>query len=194
MVLHVSAKKLIEYLSEQRTKPHDYEDYIKQCKELSYNLQDSMYMFPHNFHKMHQRCSELINVLRREQEEKKRSEESKLITQRVSELEPLKFEHNGLMVVIPESTMDVLNEGKALNHCVGSYAGRHARGQLNILFIRTADKPDVPFYTMELSKTGDVVQVRGYRNSNPTDEVKMFIQEYKAYISKLFEKKVGKSA
>ena len=47
---------------------------------------------------------------------------------------------------------------------------------------------------MELSKTGDVVQVRGYRNSNPTDEVKMFIQEYKAYISKLFEKKGGKSA
>lgn len=194
---NVSSKKLIEYFSEQHINRIDYNDYIRQCEELNYNLQDSMYMFPHNFHKMHQRRSELINVLRREQEEKKRSEESKLITQRASELEPLKFEHSGLMIVLPESTMDILNEGKALNHCVGGYAGRHANGKLSIVFLRKADKPDVPYYTIEVSNDFTIKQCRGFKNNvtiPKTDDVEEFEKAYQKHLDKLKAEKEKKSA
>lgn len=165
----------------------DYDDYISECKKLGYDVKSTQISKPKDFVAAHERTAMMV---KNKENEEIRTEFEK----RYPERKTLEYSSVSLIIRQPGSFSEIVQEGKVLNHCVGGYAERHARGQLNILFIRTADKPDVPFYTMELSKTGDVVQVRGYGNSNPTDEVKMFIQEYKAYISKLFEKKVGKSA
>ena len=89
---------------------------------------------------------------------------------------------------------EIVEEGSLLHHCVGGYAERHAHGKLHILFIRAADKPDVPYYTMELSVSGDIVQVRGLRNRDMTRKVKDFVEQYKKYIAEIFIKKEKISA
>ena len=67
-------------------------------------------------------------------------------------------------------------------------------GRLNIMFIRMADEPDKPFYTLELSTEGMIIQVRGYKNHDMTAEVQEFVKKYETYISEIFKKKEKKSA
>lgn len=62
------------------------------------------------------------------------------------------------------------------------------------MFIRMADEPDKPFYTLELSTEGMIIQVRGYKNHDMTAEVQEFVKKYETYISEIFKKKEKKSA
>jgi hypothetical protein len=64
-----------------------------------------------------------------------------------------------------------------MNHCVGSYVDRVARGDTVILFIRHSDNPTEAFYTMEF-KDGKIIQERGKHNANPSKEVTEFTQEW----------------
>jgi len=47
---------------------------------------------------------------------------------------------------------------------------------------------------MELSVSGDIVQVRGLRNRDMTRKVKDFVEQYKKYIAEIFIKKEKISA
>lgn len=100
----------------------------------------------------------------------------------------LEFALEDLMIIQPKRIEDIAAEGAALNHCVGGYAERHAAGKLHILFIRTADKPDVPYYTMEVSAAGEIVQVRGAHNRAPGKAVSRLVEAYRAYLAKIFKK------
>ena len=94
------------------------------------------------------------------------------------------FEYGDLSIVIPETMQEIIDEGKALKHCVGGYAERHAAGKLAILFIRHKSTPDTPFVTMEVHGI-HVQQVHGYRNDigKPLpSSVKEFVEEFKKYI------------
>lgn len=95
----------------------------------------------------------------------------------------LEFAHGGLFIRQPKNMTEIVNEGKRLHHCVGGYAERHAYGKLHIMFIRTAEKPDVPFYTVEVDLFGEIVQVRGLRNCETTPEVDAFMEAYKKHLA-----------
>lgn len=70
---------------------------------------------------------------------------------------------------------ELIAEGKALHHCVASYAERHARGELTIFFIRRKDKPDEPWYTLNFNeKKLSVTENRGMCNCARTEEIQNF--------------------
>lgn len=98
------------------------------------------------------------------------------------------------MIIQPKQLSDIAYEGKVLSHCVGGYAERHAKGALSIMFIRKKSEPDKPYYTMEVSADGKIVQVRGKRNIAPNKEVEDLIKGYKAYLEKIFSDKRRKTA
>ncbi len=181
------AVRIAKYLGENNISKHDYSDYLDQCRILKYNLHDTAICMPHDFNAMHERLSALI---RYESDEINR----KLFMENYAERRALEYSHNGLILRQPESMEEIAAEGAALNHCVGGYAERHAKGKLTILFLRKADKPDVPYYTMEVSTDGRIVQCRGYKNNkanNPKpQEIIDFEKEYQIYLDKLFGKKI----
>ena len=61
--------------------------------------------------------------------------------------------------------MELTAEGKALHHCVGGYIRRMAEGETAIFFLRKANEPDKPFYTLELQKKR-VIQCRTEHNAS----------------------------
>jgi hypothetical protein len=69
-------------------------------------------------------------------------------------------------------------EGKALHHCVGTYAERVANGSTNIFFIRKAEQPDTPYYTLEIGQNGSIVQCRGNKNHNAEGDVLWCAQNF----------------
>lgn len=95
------------------------------------------------------------------------------------------FSDGEFAIVVPATTDDIIAEGKAMRHCVGSYANRHFNGETTILLLRKAEQMDQPYGTIEMSlvnKAG-VLQLRGYRNNDvPRRESKQFIAVWKAWI------------
>ena len=66
-----------------------------------------------------------------------------------------------------------------LNHCVRAYIDKVARGITSILFIRRMEEPEKPYFTLELSPKGEVVQCRGDHNCSCPEEVEEFINKWK---------------
>lgn len=180
-------QRLVRYINENNICKSDYSDYIDQCRKLHYDMHDTAISMPHDFQAMHERLSAIIKV----------NANNKLrqsFAEQYEERRKLEYSSGNLILRQPESIDEIEEEGSLLHHCVGGYAERHALGKLHILFIRTADKPDVPYYTMELSISGKIVQVRGLRNCDMTSEVKSFVEQYKIYIAEIFSKKERKTA
>ena len=177
------AVRIAKYLSQNNINKRDYSDYLDQCRILKYNLHDTAICMPYDFHSMHARLSALI---RYESDEIN----CKLFTENYAERKALEYSGNGFILRQPESMEEIAAEGAALNHCVGGYAERHAKGKLTILFLRRLDKPDVPYYTMEVSTDGRIVQCRGYKNNkanNPKpQEIINFEKDYQIYLDALF--------
>ena len=137
-----------------------------------------MVLYPKNLHTAHDQASTLVTAMVREAE----ASRMKKLTDKLKD--KYSFTYRGLQIVVPEAMQDIIDEGKALAHCVGGYAERHANGKLAILFIRKKSDLSTPFVTMEVrGKT--VVQVHGYRNDvkNPlSTQVLKFVEEFKKYI------------
>lgn len=68
----------------------------------------------------------------------------------------------------------LLTEGKAMNHCVGSYASNCARGTCNIVSVK---KDDGRLLTMEIVN-GKIVQIKGKYNRSATDSEMYAVREY----------------
>lgn len=174
--------RLAMYLSGQNVRFYDYRDYLEQCRQLHYNPQDTAVSMPHDFRKMHDRLTEII------QYEADKVHEQHL-QERIPERRKLEFQSGTLLIRQPDSIAEIISEGRNLHHCVGGYAERHAEGKLHILFIRRKESPDKSFYTMEVSTDGKIMQVRGLRNRDPTAEVCAFVEAYKIYLLSVFGKR-----
>ncbi|MBQ6040932.1 MAG: PcfJ domain-containing protein [Oscillospiraceae bacterium] len=175
-------QRIARYLLEHEVEKHDYDDYLRQCMQLKYNLHDTAISMPRDFMAMHARLSEMIHYNETQAARQQFKENMEYRNQ-------LEFAFGGLFIRQPKNMTEIINEGKRLNHCVGGYAKRHANGKLHIMFIRTVEKPDVPFYTVEVDLFGKIVQVRGLRNCKTTPEVDAFMEAYKDYLAEVFGKK-----
>lgn len=80
-----------------------------------------------------------------------------------------------LQIVCPKRANDLVDEGKALHHCVGSYIDSVAEGKCLIVFVRRVEEPKKPYVTLEV-RDGKIAQIHGDRNSEPTEEVQKFVE------------------
>lgn len=194
----LTPQRIARYLSENNVFICDYLDYADQCRHLKYDMHDTAVSMPHDFYKMHGRLSEII---RSESDKKTRQAFKDNYAGRKS----LDYSSGELFIRQPESSAEIVNEGKVLCHCVGGYAERHANGKLHILFLRKLSEPDIPYYTVEVSTSGKIVQCRGYKNNvvfsggeEKPQKITDFEKEYQQYLDRIFadknKKKERKSA
>lgn len=143
-------------------------DYWDMAKRLEMNLADDQIRWPKNIKAAHDKAVERYNA-------QKDALTTAAFSERERELSHLCWEQDGLMIR-PCASMDELrNEGNILHHCVATYDKKYADGQTAIFFIRRIDKPDEPYYTLELDeKNLTVRQNRGLRNCGKTEEVQAF--------------------
>ena len=109
---------------------------------------------------------------------------------RAKALDKLSFTLNGLLIRPCANEEELIAEGKLLHHCVADYAQDHANGETAILFIRRADKPEEPYFTLEFDEKNLVVkQNRGLRNCDRTPEVEAFEKAWLDWAKKNVKKK-----
>lgn len=81
------------------------------------------------------------------------------------EWERFSFEKDDFLIVWPKKPEDVVYEGMKLKHCARTFLGAIADGRTDLLFIRKKEKPDEPFYTIEV-KNSELRQAHGFDNRN----------------------------
>ena len=115
-------------------------------------------------------------------------EETEQIAKMAKALSPLLMSTDSLIMLAPKSGEEIIAEGRILQHCVGGYVRRHARGDTIILFIRHKDKPKIPFFTIEVNpETLEIMQCHGYKNERDSgfkkpDEIKKFEKQYAEFL------------
>lgn len=182
----LSIRQIYNYFQNNNIRIYDYEDYIRECEILKYDIKNNRISRPKDFFKTHERTSSIIKY-------KKKQESLESFERLKPERKFLEFASGNLFIRQPESFDEIVAEGRELSHCVGGYAERHSIGKLHIMFIRTADKPDIPYYTVEIDTQGNIIQIRGYKNGDMTEEVREFSELYREYLSKIFNKKEQKA-
>ena len=167
----VSLKEAANYIGKHIASDRDksstvqlWKDYIDMATQLGYDMSRRDVIMPKNLHQRHDDAAATIKI-------QKNAQEAKTYSVRYKQLKKLyEFELDGLCIVVPTCTDDIVQEGKTLHHCVGGYAARHVKGTLDILFLRNKRKPGTPFITIEMKSRKNVrskvetVQIHGYKN------------------------------
>jgi hypothetical protein len=147
----------------------EYRDYLEMGRGLDYDLTNSFVLFPRDLKQTHDRAAGLYDA-------QKADIYNKLIAAAYRPLmERYGFTKYGLTMIPPKTAEEIVREGHALHHCVGTYAERVAKEECIILFLRRADAADEPFVTVEL-RGGEVTQARGRNNRVPTPEVMKYLE------------------
>lgn len=137
---------------------YEYRDYQNMLENLGIAFEGDFRILPKNFKQAHDDAVKAYNDMKDEQ---KRIE----FANQLEKLLGLEQTIGNYTFVLPKELQELKAEGKALSHCVGSYADRVARGETVILFVRQKEKVDNPLYTLEI-KNGKIVQLRGKRNKD----------------------------
>lgn len=172
---YVSKQQAVEKKHNRPCQPthimHTWRDYVADCKRLDLNLADDAILFPSDLHKAHQRTIQQIKY-------KEDEELNRRIRERKKMREKYTFKSDGFFIRAAHDSKELIGEGKALSHCVGSYAERYASGKCDILVIRRVSEPDKPYFTMEIQDR-KIMQCRGNRNCGMTDDVQQFVDKFK---------------
>lgn len=150
-----------------------WKDYISDCVTLEMDLSQKHILFPSNIRLAHEKTIEQIEVMGDELLNAKMAKRVDAINKRYA------FEKYGIFIRAALSSDELIAEGKALRHCVGTYANNYAEGKTNILVIRRSSAPDTPFYTMEI-KGGRIIQTQGYKHCTPEGDVEKFVKDFKS--------------
>lgn len=198
-VIKSDKKDLCKYLSKQGVNINDYNDYLRVCKKLKYDFSDRSVAFPKCFKAAHDRVYLIQHELEREQRAQKQREQQIVFQNRMKSRKELEYASGDLFIRQPQSIQEIVDEGRILSHCVGGYTERHANGKLHIMFLRKVSDPDTPYYTVEVSASGKIVQCRGYKNNWESNggkpkpqKIVEFEKEYQQYLDGIFAKKKKK--
>ena len=165
-----------------------YRDYLRECEQLHFDLHDREILFPKDLVAAHDRTMKQIAF------EKNKADQEKF-QKAVNKLEKFAWQKGGFLIRPAREQMELTAEGKALHHCVGGYIRDMAEEKTAIFFLRKANEPDKPFYTLELQKKR-VIQCRTEHNAsydrNP--DVKNFVDMWMEKVVKKGGKKKAKEA
>ena len=150
----------------------EYRDYLDICKKLEYDLKNSFVKYPKDLQKAHDKAAKRL----KHKIDAKVKRDFAAVYKNISG--QYDFEISGMKIVYPKISDDIIREGHARHHCVGSYTGHIIRGECVVLFLRQCCDLEKSFYTIEI-RGNKLVQVRGMGNCVATPDVEKFIKSWK---------------
>lgn len=186
--------RCVRYLIRQIENMITLRDYWRMARVLLMDVDNQQVRWPKDLKAAHDRVTERYNNSPSETE---KIEEKYYKSTHLPRLMQYSWERDGILIRPCKSCAELRKEGKALDHCVARYAHEVMNGDTAIFFIRRADKPDKPWYTLELGeKTLTVEQNRGKRNCDRTPEIYEFERAWLEWLKENFseKKKAGQKA
>ena len=152
-----SFEKTRNYMERHKDQYNIYKDYVQMAQECGYDLTEHNVAFPKDLMQAHDTAMKVSNALKKERQERLKAMRLKN-RQRFYE-----YTDGVYLIRLPKDGQEIVAEGKALHHCVGTYVDRHMSGDTTILFMRSCKDPEKPLYTIEMHDA-DLRQVHGLGN------------------------------
>lgn len=174
-------QKVLDYVEIHGINYSSYNDYLKCLKALKLDLSDTKNIYPNDFARMHElRTAEYAanEVKIDRQKRKKLYRDFRKAGEAAKQYEAQAGDY---VIIAPTDVQQLVEEGKALEHCVGrmGYDKKMADGISLIMFVRKISAPDVHFVTVEYRiDRMTLQQCYGYKDSPPADDVKRFCEEW----------------
>ena len=158
----------------------DWLDYLENARLLQYDMADRSVLMPVHLDYAHDAADEVVRSI------------EKNGGYRFPQIEAQEAGYNALygirgktlFIRAPHDHQEIIDEGKSLHHCVAGYAKRVAAEETVILFVRQADAPDTPYYTLEIDPIEHTMrQCRGLKNCGMTKEVEAIVNRLIARLS-----------
>lgn len=137
-----------------------YPDYISMANDLGYDLNNKRILFPDSLKREHDIAVRDYNV-----QASKFEKENFMKHLNDEDYKNLSFSDERRSIILPKDHNDLIKEGSALNHCVGSYVRKISERKSKIVFLRDNSEIDESYYTIEVIGN-NVVQVRGEYNKS----------------------------
>ena len=169
-------EKALTYLEKEKDELYTYLDYLQECKKLGYDMKNKKILFPENLQAAHEATSEKIQI---QTDAKKKEDFIKSVKKLYDRPE---YREDTLLIRSAKDPEELAKESAALHHCVRTYVDKVARGSCVILFIRRTSEPDKPYFTLELSPEGKIVQCRGDHNRDYPQDVKEFLERWQKWM------------
>lgn len=139
-----------------------WRDWLTMAEILKYNFRNMSDRMPRSLKKEHDRAVFACNAIQEKLLKEKFDEASR-------ENRKYEFEKGKYQVVVPMTPEEVIAEGVAQKHCVGTYICSIREGMSVIVFIRRKECPDKSFFTVEICGS-NITQCKGFGNHLPDDE------------------------
>jgi hypothetical protein len=144
-------------------------DYLKDCEELRLDTRLAKIIFPQDVVAAHANTT----AARQAAELKKYADGfARRKEQFRRKARGRQYAIGDYVIFPPSEPQDLVAEGTALSHCVGTkqYSERHASGKITILFVRRNDEQEKPFFTLSLTAEGKVRECRTKNNVSYENE------------------------
>ena len=166
-LLNINVHKACEYLERVRVSQCfspksavvEWFDYLIAAQNIKADLSDKTVRYPTSLRREHDRATFKYGIIKDKQKEEKFQNICIEYGKKYS------YENEEYLIVPPKDMQDLFEEGRKLNHCVGSYADRIIDSTTCICFVRKANEPDEPYFTVEVSPyEARVRQIHGLSN------------------------------
>lgn len=166
-----------------------YSDYL-QLRERIKNIYDirKLPVFPEpnelireKLTKLHDFCMKLYNDHAEEIQSIDLKEKEKQYSENIlPKVKCFEMEGNEFSIIAAPNLASLLEEGRALHHCVGSYVDSVKDGSEYILYMRKNSEIDKPYLTVDITPDKNCRQIHGVNNSNVKSDSPeaQFIQEW----------------
>lgn len=198
----LSVHKIVNYLRRQQELCYEtpmqllttWRDYLSMAERLKMNTCEEMIYKPKNLYSAHQTLVDRINKGQDAKEARDIAKKFPNCNKVIKTLSLYEWGDEEYTVVAPKGIVDIISEGRALNHCVGTterYYDRIATQESYILFLRHSDNPDKPYYTLEVEPGGTIRQKRttGDKQTKDIDNAKAFLTRWQKVIAERITEK-----
>lgn len=210
VLLHrMSPEKAMNYIERQcresykgkkaREVVSQYADYLNMCERLKKDTSDEMIYRPRELKRRHDEAVREIQEREAEITANEYAARFPGVEEVMQEIrEKYEYASEQYIITVPRRCVDIVLEGRALHHCAGSsdrYFDRIKQHETYICFLRRAEEPDKPYYTIEVEPGGTIRQHRGYLDEEPEiEEIRPFLREWQQVLKRRMSEEDRKRA
>ena len=191
---NLDCERIIDYCNTNKVDYSNYNDYIEAVIGIGLDLNDTKNIYPKDFNAMHDLRITEYESQRAKVDRKSRKELYESFAKAGEKAKAYEYSKNGFTIIAPKDISDLVIEGKILGHCVGKmgYDKKMAEGKVVIMFCRKTQDIQSPYVTIEYDlKLHKLLQAYGKKNTKPSEETMIFINDWLAVMKKIRKKNVA---
>lgn len=200
---YLSIEKICNYLNKQAeirligknnalvTVWRDWNDYVNMMEKMKMDCSNELLLKPKDLVIAHNELVARISMLdsKKEITEKKKKFKKAQKLMQSGELKKYEYSDGKYCIVAPNGIDEIFREGITLKHCIHTcdiYFQRIEIRETYLLFLRRAETPDKPWYTVEIEPGGNIRQKKSVLNEAYKDleDAIPFLQKWQKWVKK----------